>query len=62
MKISKVKKVFQKNFGRVLLAALLMGMCFLNHDQEVRAEYKKAVESELPLSTMKVYRSMDTCS
>ena len=30
------------------------------HGEYVKAEYKKAADSELPLSTMKVYKDMDT--
>lgn len=49
-----------RNLGKVLFTALFAGMCLINNVEDVKAEYKKAAESELPLSTMHVYRNMDT--
>lgn len=48
------------NFGKVLFTVLFAGICLINNTEGVNAEYKKAAESELPLSAMQIYRSMDT--
>lgn len=53
MKISKNK------FGRGIFIALVIGVCLIISVQDVRPEYKKADESELPLSGMKVYKDTD---
>ena len=39
---------------------LVVVMIPVVHGEYVKAEYKKAADSELPLSTMKVYKDMDT--
>lgn len=60
MKTLTWKQIMQKNLGKFLLATLFLGMCLIGNATDVRAEYKKVDESELPLSTMEVYRDMDT--
>lgn len=60
MEKSILGKAIEKNLRKVLFAALLMGMCLISNATYVKAEYKKVDESELPLSTMEVYRDMDT--
>ena len=60
MKKRTLGKVAKKNLGKILLGALLLGVCMGSNVAEVKAEYKKVSESELPLSTMSVYREMDT--
>ena len=60
MKKTILTKVMEKSAGRILFAMLFVGMCLLGHVDNVQAEYQKVAESELPLSTMNVYRNMDT--
>ena len=60
MKYATLSEVIQKKSGKVLFAVLLIGICLISNGMDVRAEYKKVEESELPLSTMNVYRDMDT--
>ena len=60
MKKTILTKAMEKSAGRVLFAMLFVGMCLFNHVDNVQAEYQKVAESELPLSTMNVYRNMDT--
>ena len=50
----------KKNILRALLVLLVVVMIPVVHGEYVKAEYKKAADSELPLSTMKVYKDMDT--
>lgn len=59
MKKIMIKKSKRKSLQKVLCTALLIGICLLINAQDVRAEYKKVDESELPLSTMGVYKDMD---
>lgn len=60
MKNTILSAATKRNWGKLLLAALLMWICLISNTEDVKAEYKKAAESELPLSTMQVYRNMDT--
>lgn len=53
-------KRIQRKIGRFLLTALFIGICLINNVEDVKAEYKKVTEDELPLSAMQVYRNMDT--
>lgn len=49
-----------RNPGKIFFIALFTIMCLISNTKNVKAEYQKAAESELPLSTMQVYRDMDT--
>lgn len=59
MKKTRLRGAAQKNSARLFFTALLMGVCLLSNGKDVKAEYKKAAESELPISTMSVYKEMD---
>lgn len=58
--VKKNKRVFWGKVGKMIVTAALLGVCMLSSKAEVNAEYKRVPESELPLSTMHVYRNMDT--
>lgn len=60
MKRTLRDKVLGKQIGKFLMVALLLGFCMASNRMDANAEYKKVEESELPLSTMHVYRDMDT--
>ena len=53
-------KNISKTLPRILFTALFIMLCFINNTIHIKAEYKKVKESDLPLSTMNVYRDMDT--
>ena len=58
MKRTLRDKVLGKQIGKFLMVALLLGFCMASNRMDANAEYKKVEESELPLSTMHVYRDM----
>lgn len=58
-KLTRIKTI-NKTLPRILFTALFIMLCFINNTVNVKAEYKKVKESDLPLSTMNVYRDMDT--
>ena len=60
MKKTRLSQAIGKQLGRLLFTMLVLTMCWTNHVEETQAEYKKVAESELPLSTMHVYKNMDT--
>lgn len=59
MKESTTANVIRKGLVRVLFTVLFIGIGLINNAVCVKAEYKKVEESELPLSTMGVYKNMD---
>ncbi|MBQ4529664.1 MAG: fibronectin type III domain-containing protein [Lachnospiraceae bacterium] len=60
MKKSTVRKTICKSLGKLLFTTLLMGVYFFSNTTNAKAEYQKVEENQLPLSTMQIYRNMDS--
>lgn len=54
------RPMISKKIKTLLFLTAFAGALLLNNERTVLAEYKEVSESELPLSTMQVYRNMDT--